>query len=68
MLLEGNDHPEFYTTRQIAEIFQVTTETVRNWLREGKLPYFKIGGEARPHFRVKHDDLKKFAEERYHLT
>ena len=41
------------TVSQVAEEFQVTTQTVRNWIDGGALPAAKIGRA----FRVKREDV-----------
>lgn len=32
-----------YTTQEVADIFRVKVETVREWLRTGKLTGYKVG-------------------------
>ena len=41
------------TATQVAEEFQVTTQTIRNWIDGGALPAAKIGRA----FRVKREDV-----------
>jgi excisionase family DNA binding protein len=41
------------TVTEVAEEFQVTTQTIRNWIDGGALPAAKIGRA----FRVKRDDV-----------
>jgi len=41
------------TVTQVAEEFQVTTQTIRNWIDGGALPAAKIGRA----FRVKREDV-----------
>jgi excisionase family DNA binding protein len=43
----------FLTVNQVAEEFQVTTQTIRNWIDGGALPAVKIGRS----FRVKREDV-----------
>lgn len=31
------------TTQEVAEFFNVTSQTVRNWVKSGKIEYIKIG-------------------------
>lgn len=50
-----------WTTQQIADAFQVTTETVRNWITSGQLKALKLGNE----WRVPQSDLATFTRERY---
>jgi excisionase family DNA binding protein len=43
----SGDHPlnrEWpITTRQLANYLRVTTRTLANWRKEGRIPYWKIG-------------------------
>ena len=62
------DNPEdnkLYTTIQVAEMFAVTPETVRDWIKEGKLPGIVIGGRS---YRVRRRDLIAFANHKYGLN
>ena len=38
---------QFITVEQLADIFQVKNETVRKWVKESRVPYFKAGGTIR---------------------
>ena len=44
---------QLLTVTQVAEEFQVTTQTIRNWIDGGALPAAKIGRA----FRVKREDV-----------
>lgn len=58
------DDPELdkhYGTPHVAEMFSVTTETVRRWISEGRLEAKLING----HWRVPRRSLVKFAQSRY---
>ncbi len=48
------------TLEQIAEELQIHIETVRGWVREKKLPAYKVGRV----YRVKRADFERFLEER----
>lgn len=49
------------TTRQVAEELGVTTHTVRQYIAEGTLRAYKIGGYTkRRHWRIKVVDLDAF--------
>jgi excisionase family DNA binding protein len=48
------------TLEQIAEELQIHIETVRNLVRDKKLPAYKVGRV----YRVKRDDFEKFLAER----
>ena len=53
---------KFYSVQEVADMFQVTTWTVRElWIKPGKLGATKIGKQ----WRIPHDDLTKFANEKY---
>jgi excisionase family DNA binding protein len=49
---------ELLTVEQVADYLQVHPETVRKWLREGRLAGVNLGGRAR--WRVRRDDLTRF--------
>lgn len=49
------------TPEQVAEFFQVTPYTVREWLKDGKLPGTKPTGR----WRVKQSDVIEFANQKY---
>ncbi|MGH2863721.1 MAG: helix-turn-helix domain-containing protein [Solirubrobacteraceae bacterium] len=44
---------QLLTVTQVAEEFQVTTQTIRNWIEGGALPAAKIGRA----YRVKREDV-----------
>ena len=50
-----------WTVGQIAAAYQVTGETVRNWIQSKTLPAVKLGHE----WQVKNSDLVAFTKERY---
>ena len=61
------DRPEdskLYTTGQVAELFSVTTETVRDWIKDGKLRGTQIGRS----YRVRRKDLIEFANHKFGLN
>lgn len=58
----SDEAPEtLWTTQQVADAFQVTSETIRNWIGEGKLKAVKLGNE----WRIPNSDLATFTRERY---
>lgn len=59
------DRPDdkLYSTKQIAELFSVTTETVRDWIKDGKLK----GAAPGNRYRVRRGDLIAFANHKYGL-
>jgi len=48
------------TTENVAELLQLDVETVRRYIREGKLKAIKLGRE----YRVRREDFEEFLEER----
>ena len=48
----------WYTTRQVAELLQVDEQTVRRWLREGRLSGVQLSRRAG--WRVGERDLNEF--------
>lgn len=53
---------KLYTTKAVAEIFDVTTETVRNWIINGKLIGTQVDGRQ---YRVTRQDLLDFAKKHF---
>lgn len=51
----------FISTNTVAEMFEVTNETVRNWIAAGKIKAFKVG----PVYRLRKKDVIDFANEHY---
>lgn len=51
------DEPQFYTPEKVAKMLQVTPESIRRYVRSGKLKAIKLGGKF---IRVDHQDLEKF--------
>jgi excisionase family DNA binding protein len=49
------------STERIAELFEVTAETVRNWIEKGSLPGVKVNG----YFRIPLSAVRKLAKGRY---
>ena len=47
---------EWHTIDDVAAYFQTTPKTVRKWIYERRLRYYKVGGLVRIH----KNDLKKF--------
>ncbi len=43
MLGEVMDTRTFYTVEELAEMLKVSTQTIRAWIKSGKLKSFKIG-------------------------
>jgi len=50
----------FYTSEDIAEMLELSVDTIRRYIREGKLPAIRLGGA----YRIKREDFERFIEER----
>ena len=48
----------FFTIAEVAEIVEVTTRTVRRWLKSGDLVAHRFGGVV----RISEDDLRDFLD------
>lgn len=53
---------EVFTTTDLAEMFQVSSATIRNEIERGRLKCFKVGNEARfTHFHIdQYTDILNF--------
>ena len=51
----------YLTTGHIAQLLGVTVETVRHWVRQGKLPSLSLG---RAGYRIRQEDFDRFVQER----
>lgn len=51
---------KWFTTSQIADLLQVTEQTVRLWLRDGRLRGRAFGGKTG--WRVRESDLNSFLD------
>lgn len=53
------------TTAEVAEIFGVKKETIRDWMRKGMLPGSKVGNGP---WKIPRSAVVKLATEKYGLT
>ena len=51
-------YTQIYTTQQAAEVLQINIQTLRKWVREGKLPASKLGSD----YRITGEDIKSFLD------
>lgn len=51
---------QFYTPEQVAKILQTNPETIRRYVRTGKLKAVKLGGKF---IRIEKRDFDRFIEE-----
>jgi excisionase family DNA binding protein len=49
--------PRFFTVSDVADFFDVSTRSVRRWIRSGDLPVHRFGGVV----RISDSDLRAFA-------
>jgi excisionase family DNA binding protein len=52
--------PTFFTERSLAAYLAVSDRTVRNWIRRGELPSYKLGASR----RIDPADVATFLEQR----
>jgi excisionase family DNA binding protein len=52
------------TVEDVASRLQVSQETVRRWIRAGRLPVLELGG-SKAGYRIREDALAAFIAERY---
>ena len=52
--------PTFFTERSLAAYLAVSDRTVRNWIRRGELPSYKLGASR----RINPTDVAAFLEQR----
>lgn len=55
---------DILTVEQIGEYLQVHPETVRRWLREGKIKGMPLAGKSG--WRVKREELERFMQNAEH--
>lgn len=60
-----DDDVKLFTTAQVAELCEVTEETIRRWIKEGGLAAIRMPGGSQGRLRVRKKDLMKFLDERY---
>ncbi len=51
---------QYFTVEDIAEQLGVSVDTVRNWIKQGKLEAYKVGRD----YRISREQFEKFMEER----
>jgi excisionase family DNA binding protein len=56
---------EMLTVPEVAEHLRVTIETVRRWIRAGRIHAIKPGG-PRSGWRIERSELERFVEEQRH--
>jgi excisionase family DNA binding protein len=56
------ERDKLYSTTRVAEIFDVSNETVRDWIKAGKLNAIRLGSNR---LRVTDREIKRFASHRF---
>jgi excisionase family DNA binding protein len=56
---DTNDRKSFLTTAELARELRVTTRSIRNWCKAGRIPYLKITERC---FRFHRDQVKRALE------
>ena len=59
--MDVDNEVTLYTTSQVAELCQVSAETIRRWLQEGTLKGIRLDNQ----WRIKRSDLLVFLNARY---
>lgn len=52
---------QFYSTAKVAELFSVTPETVREWIKNGSLEAIRVNS----YWRVRRSSVLAFANSKY---
>ena len=53
---------QFFSVKEVAIILETSAKTVHEWIKEGKLPAFKVGHPTRL-TRIRRQDLENFIEQ-----
>jgi len=53
----NSNNNQYYTTDEVAEMLKVTPDSVRRWIRDGKLKSIKLSGKF---IRISREDLETF--------
>lgn len=53
----NDEKPVYYTVEEVKDILKVSLETVRRYVRSGRLPAIKLGNK---YIRIEKGDLEKF--------
>jgi excisionase family DNA binding protein len=62
---QGNDLDEFYTTKELGSILKVTSRTIINMIKSGKIRAVIVGGSKRTTFRIYKKELDRFMAVNY---
>jgi excisionase family DNA binding protein len=56
------DEDELLTVNQVAERLKLHPETIRRWIREGRLHAIKLVGRDRAGFRIRESEVARLTE------
>lgn len=56
---------EFYTPKQVADSLRVSTRTILNLIKSGKMKAIIVGGLKRNTYRIYQKELDRFMAENY---
>ena len=59
-----NNQNQLFTAAESAAILNVSLKTLQNWLKEGVLPYTRLGTGGRL-IRIRQRDLEEFIDKNY---
>ncbi len=62
-VLKSIDYTNFLTLKQVADLLNITWQTVRNYIKNGELEAFKLNDER--DYRVNPVDLHRFIKDKY---
>lgn len=51
---------QYYTVEDIAKELEVSVDTIRNWIKSGRLEAFKVGRD----YRISREQFQRFMDER----
>lgn len=54
----------FLTPQEVSDLLRISTQTVRRWIKEGRLPAYKVGRA----WRIKEGDLNRWLNEQYTIV
>jgi len=59
-----NNSNQLFTAAEAAAILNVSLKTLQTWLKDGKLPYTKLGNGGRL-VRIRQRDIEEFIDRNY---
>lgn len=59
--MSNTEEEVYYSTTHVAQTFELTTETIRNWIDRGYIKGIKVG----LNYRIPKSEVIRIAKERY---